>query len=137
MSDHPSPVAPAAWWLTAGDLTLNLHDGSVLQRGAAVEMSSTEGRLLAALAGQLDQVIPARILVETLWGTDSPATRAYLHLYVRYLRQKLEDDPRRPRRIRGTLAAGYQLVSALMPAITPVRSRRWRRLGLRPASGAL
>ncbi len=131
MSDHPSPVVPAARWLTAGDLTLNLHDGSVLRRGAAVGMSPTEGRLLAALAGQLDQVVPTRVLVETLWGAESPATRAYLHLYVRYLRQKLEDDPRHPRRICGTLAAGYRLVSAWMPAITSIRSRRW--LGLRTA----
>jgi DNA-binding response OmpR family regulator len=124
-------------WVTAGDLSVNMTDGAAMVRGAAVELSPTEGRLFACLATHHDMVIPARVLTETLWGADNATTRAYLQLYVRYLQHKLQDDPRRPHRIRGTVQSGYQLVSPTSPAETPLRGRRRRLPGLRPAHTAL
>jgi two-component system KDP operon response regulator KdpE len=137
MGESSLPAADGERWMAAGDLSVNVSDGTAVRCGAAVELSPTEGRLLALLARQRDAAIPTAILTETLWGVDNAATRAYLQLYVRYLRHKLEDDPKRPHRIRGKPARGYQLVGASTPAVPPLRGRGMRRAGLRQVQNAL
>lgn len=137
MRESDLSAGPVGRWVTTGDLSVNLSDGAAELRGTAVELSPTEGRLLACLAGHLGAAIPTRVLTETLWGTTSATTRAYLQLYVRYLQHKLQDDPRRPYRIRGTVHSGYQLAGTTSPAETPLSGRRLRFPGLRPAHTAL
>ncbi|HSP55869.1 MAG TPA: winged helix-turn-helix domain-containing protein, partial [Dehalococcoidia bacterium] len=50
----------------------------------------------------------------------------YLRLYIGYLRQKLEADPRNPRTLRTEWGVGYRFVAegapAAMPAANPARA---------------
>jgi two-component system KDP operon response regulator KdpE len=44
-----------------------------------------------------------------VWGPEYVDSRHYLHLYVRYLREKLEEDPSNPKIILSEWGVGYRL----------------------------
>ncbi len=92
-----------------GELEIDPRSQTVRKRGRIVPLSPTEFRLLLALAERPGQVIPARALVSRVWGTQYADETQYLRLYIRYLRQKLEDDPSNPRYIVNRWGAGYAL----------------------------
>jgi two-component system KDP operon response regulator KdpE len=98
-------VAP----IRAGDLEIDMERQIVRKRGTPVALSPTEFRLLATLAENCGRVIPAKALIARVWGNEYVAESHYLRLYVRYLRQKLEDDPGAPRYILNRWGAGYSL----------------------------
>lgn len=95
--------------IRVGDLEIDMERQVVRKRGTAVALSPTEFRLLATLAENCGRVIPAKALIARVWGNEYVAESHYLRLYVRYLRQKLEDDPGAPRYILNRWGAGYSL----------------------------
>ena len=95
--------------IRVGDLEIDTERQLVRKRGAVVALSPTEFRLLATLAENCGRVIPAKALIARVWGNEYVAESHYLRLYVRYLRQKLEDDPGAPRYILNRWGAGYSL----------------------------
>lgn len=106
---RPEPDDEAAQVLRVGDLEIDPRSQTVRKRGRPVPLSPTEFRLLLALAEHAGQVIPARALVSRVWGSQYADETQYLRLYIRYLRQKLEDDPSNPRYIVNRWGAGYAL----------------------------
>lgn len=99
--------APAA--LIIGDLEIDPGAMVVRKRGEIVPLSPTEFRLLMTLAEHAGQVVPAKALIARVWGNQYSSESHYLRLYVRYLRQKLEDDPSQPRYIVNRWGSGYAL----------------------------
>lgn len=104
-----SAPRPADDRLQIGDLEIDFGTQTVRKRGEVIPLSPTEFRLLATLAERAGHVVPARALVARVWGTQYADETHYLRLYIRYLRQKLEDDPSRPRYIVNRWGAGYAL----------------------------
>jgi len=49
-------------------------------------------------------------LLRRVWGPEYANRRDYLKLYIWYLRQKIEDDPRQPRYIVSERGQGYRLL---------------------------
>jgi two-component system KDP operon response regulator KdpE len=74
-----------------------------------VPLSPTEYRLLWTLAEHAGEVVPSKALIARVWGNQYTGETHYLRLYIRYLRQKLEDDPSQPRYIVNRWGAGYAL----------------------------
>lgn len=99
--------APAK--LHVGALEIDPASQTVRKSGLAVPLSPTEFRLLATLAEHAGEVIPSRALIARVWGNQYAGETHYLRLYVRYLRQKLEDDPSQPRYIVNRWGSGYAL----------------------------
>lgn len=102
VEEHPEP-------LQVGELEIDTAAQLVRKRGVAVGLSPTEFRLLAALAEHRGSVIPSRALIARVWGNQYANETHYLRLYIRYLRQKLEDDPSHPRYIVNRWGSGYAL----------------------------
>ncbi len=102
-------VAPAETVYQVGDLEIDPSSQVVRKRGTTVALSPTEFRLLLTLAERRGSVIPAKALIARVWGNQYSEETHYLRLYVRYLRQKLEDDPSNPRYIVNRWGAGYAL----------------------------
>ncbi len=50
------------------------------------------------------------MLLERVWGDDFGQCSHYLRLYIGYLRQKIEDDPKKPRHLLTEWGIGYRLV---------------------------
>lgn len=95
--------------LRIGQLEIDPASQTVRKDGRPIPLSPTEFRLLSTLAEHPGEVIPSRALIARVWGNQYSGETHYLRLYVRYLRQKLEDDPSHPRYIVNRWGSGYAL----------------------------
>lgn len=95
--------------LQMGDLTIDLLTRDVSVSGEPVELTPREFDLLAHLASSPRQVFHRDDLLRSVWHSSpewqSPKT---VTEHVRRLRQKLGDDPARPRRVVTVGRAGYR-----------------------------
>ncbi len=98
--------------LTVGDLTIDpaAHTVTVAQR--SVNLSRREFDLLLALAQQADRVLSADDLLNRVWGAEYAGEPQVVYVHIRRLREKLEDNPNKPRRVVTVRGVGYKLVSA-------------------------
>ncbi|RLC82519.1 MAG: DNA-binding response regulator [Chloroflexi bacterium] len=92
---------------TVGDLEINFARRKVKVKGKDVDLTPTEFRLLAYLVRNAGKVIPHRTLLSQVWGPAYKEETDYLKLYVHYLRQKIEEDPRNPCYIITEWGVGY------------------------------
>lgn len=99
--------APAV--MRIGALEIDPASQQVTKNGEVIPLSPTEFRLLATLAEHPGEVIPSKALIARVWGNQYAGETHYLRLYVRYLRQKLEDDPSNPVYIVNRWGSGYTL----------------------------
>ncbi|MCC6382158.1 MAG: response regulator transcription factor [Dehalococcoidia bacterium] len=95
--------------MRVGDIEIDTGTQTVKKRGRPVGLSPTEYRLLQTLAENAGRVVPSKALIARVWGDQYANETHYLRLYVRYLRQKLEDNPSEPRYIVNRWGAGYAL----------------------------
>ncbi|HZP21546.1 MAG TPA: response regulator transcription factor [Bauldia sp.] len=98
-----------------GDLSVDLVRRIVRLHGKEVKLSPKEYELLRLLVQHAGKVLTHRFLLTELWD---PLTDAqYLRVYVRQLRQKIEDDPERPRYLTTETGVGYRLRAPDTPAL--------------------
>ena len=83
----------------------------------AIALTRREFDLLALLARHVGKVLTQRQLLTELWGEAHATDSQYLRVYVGQLRQKLGDDPARPRFIRTEPGVGYRFVASEAQAI--------------------
>lgn len=95
--------------LTLGDVEVDDDERRVYKRGQLVDLSPTEYRLLVCLLREAGRVVSHRKLMAQVWGGEYVQCRHYLRLYIRYLRSKLEDDPKDPKMILNEWGTGYRL----------------------------
>jgi DNA-binding response OmpR family regulator len=101
-----------------GNLAIDLKRQQVYLRGQPVNLSPTEFRLLACLVRNAGQVVSHKTLLSWVWGPEYGDETHYVKLYIRYLRQKIEECPKQPKYVLTEWGVGYrfqepQLVSAL------------------------
>jgi two-component system KDP operon response regulator KdpE len=92
-------------------LSIDLSAREVSVEGHPVALTKREFDLLALLARHPGKVLTQRQILTELWGAAHAADSQYLRVYVGQLRQKLGDDPARPRFIRTEPGVGYRLVA--------------------------
>ncbi|MGK2966736.1 MAG: response regulator transcription factor [Tepidiformaceae bacterium] len=107
---------PVLQVLRIGDIEIDQGGQLVRKRGTPVALSPTEFRLLVTLAEHQGEVVPSKALIARVWGTQYASETHYLRLYVRYLRQKLEDDPSQPQYIVNRWGTGYALEAPVKAA---------------------
>jgi two-component system KDP operon response regulator KdpE len=90
-----------------GDLSVDLVRRVVTSRDREVKLTPREYDLLRALVAHAGKVLTHRFLLREVWGTETDV--AYLRIYVRTLRQKIEADPDRPQLILTEQGVGYRL----------------------------
>ncbi len=95
-----------------GDLTLSVAEHCVELAGRSIDLTPTEFRLLAVLVAAQGSIVTHDHLMVSVWGEEYVDSRHYLHLYIRYLRDKLEDVPASPQLIMSEWGLGYRLRSA-------------------------
>ena len=92
-----------------GYLRLDLAARRVFVQGEAVNLTPMEYGLLLCLLGEAGCVVPYEEILERVWGEVYRDSINYVHVYVRYLRQKLEPDPDEPTYIHTERGTGYRL----------------------------
>jgi DNA-binding response OmpR family regulator len=99
----PGPV-------TVGDLTIDPLAHNVAVGGQDVELPPREFDLLYALAQEAGRVVSVDDLLACVWGAEYAGEPQVVYVHIRWLREKLEDDPGHPRRIVTVRGVGYKLV---------------------------
>ena len=92
-----------------GDLKVNLDTREVQIGDRRVSLTPTEFQLLSALIQDAGRTVSHDTLLRRVWGPEFANRRDYLKLYIWYLRQKIEEDPRNPKRIVSERGQGYRL----------------------------
>ncbi len=95
--------------LAVGDLTIDPAAHTVTVGGKAVDLPPREFDVLYALATEAGHVLSADHLLARVWGAEYEGEPQVVYIHIRWLREKLEDDPHRPRRIVTVRGVGYKL----------------------------
>ena len=97
--------------LHAGDLVLDLATHRVLVDGRVVALTPAEHRILALLAAA-EGPVGSGDIVARLWGESHSGGTRVVEVHVSNLRRKIEENPRRPRRLLTLRGAGYAIARA-------------------------
>jgi len=92
-----------------GGLTVDLVRRLVTRDGAEVRLSPKEYGILQQLVLHAGRVLTHRHLLREVWQQDSEGDVAYLRVYIRQLRGKLEANPEQPSLIVTEPGVGYRL----------------------------
>jgi two-component system, OmpR family, KDP operon response regulator KdpE len=104
---HRFQVLGAEPVFVSGDLTVDLTRRFVRVAGAEVRLSNKEWDILHLLVLNAGRVLTHKAIMQEVWGPKVDVQ--YLRIYVRQLRQKLEQDPERPQYILTETGVGYRL----------------------------
>jgi two-component system, OmpR family, KDP operon response regulator KdpE len=107
---HASRVPSGNETLVLGNLAIDLQRRHTKRGGVEVHLTPIEFRLLACLAQHLGMVVTHRQLLREVWGPSFVEHTHYLRIYMNQLRDKLEDDPIRPKHLLTETGVGYRLL---------------------------
>ena len=105
-----APAAPEPTPLVVGDLVIDQAAHTVTVGGRPVELAPREFDLLAALAQEAGRVLSVDELLARVWGAEYMGESQVVYVHIRWLREKLEADPKHPQRIVTVRGVGYKLV---------------------------
>jgi DNA-binding response OmpR family regulator len=94
--------------LTFADLSIDLARREVLLRGETLQLSPKEYDLLVYLCQHKGMVLSRDLILEQVWGWDYVGGSRTVDVHVRWLREKIEANPRVPIRIVTVRGAGYR-----------------------------
>lgn len=95
--------------LQFGDLRMNTSTREVTRAGRLIELTATEYNLLHLFMSHPRQVLDRQTILNRVWGYDFLGETNIIEVYVRYLREKIEDSPSTPRLIVTVRSVGYVL----------------------------
>ncbi len=93
----------------SGPLTVDLASRSVKVNGKPVKLTGTEYALLRLFVRNAGKVLPHPQIMESVWGPGHREKTHYLHVYVTYLREKIEAIPAKPELLLTEARVGYRL----------------------------
>ncbi|MCM1046471.1 MAG: response regulator transcription factor [Candidatus Gastranaerophilales bacterium] len=96
--------------IVEGDLVLNRERRTLTKDGAPLELTAKEFELLRLLMENKGRALGKEFLFNRIWGSDSFSEPQTLTVHIKRIRQKIEEDPRDPKRIRTVWGVGYQFV---------------------------
>ena len=92
-----------------GSVEVNAAARSVKKNGNPVSLAQREFDLLSYLCQHRNTAIPKEKLLAEVWGAFSEVEPSTLTVHIRWLREKLEDDPADPKYIKTVWRLGYML----------------------------
>jgi DNA-binding response OmpR family regulator len=102
-----SSVMESSQVLTVGDIELNMATHEVTRAGRQIDLTVTEYNLLHLFMSHVGQALDRQTILNQVWGYDFLGETNIIEVYVRYLREKLEDVPSSPRYIQTIRGVGY------------------------------
>lgn len=95
--------------VACGDIKLDKVSRKVTKAGKEVSLNVKEFALLLYLMENKDKVISKGELFNKIWGFDSDSEPQTLTVHIKWLREKLEDDPKKPEHIQTAWGVGYKM----------------------------
>ena len=97
--------------LEAGGVVMDVGRRAVTAGGREVSLSPKEFDLLKTLLGHPGRVLGRDFLLNHVWGQDFFGDTRTLDVHIRWLREKIEDDPSHPVRILTVHGVGYRFMA--------------------------
>jgi two-component system KDP operon response regulator KdpE len=94
-----------------GNVEIDRGAHVVRKNGKDVRLTKTQFELFELLAANAGRVMTHRQLLREVWGPGRVDHNHYLRVFMASLRQKLEDDPARPRLLTTQTGIGYRLIA--------------------------
>ena len=91
-----------------GDIVINKEGKSVSYKGNRVELTIKEYELLLLLMENRGKVLNKEYIFNEIWGIDSESESQTLTVHIKWLRSKLEEDPKNPKHILTVWGVGYK-----------------------------
>ena len=92
-----------------GNVSVNITSRTVTKNKKAISLSLREFDLLAYLCENINIAIPKEKLLSAVWGAFAEVEPSTLTVHIRWLREKLEDNPAEPQFIKTVYKVGYML----------------------------
>ncbi|MBR5041062.1 MAG: response regulator transcription factor [Clostridiales bacterium] len=92
-----------------GDVVVNITARTVTKNGEPVSLSLREFDLLAYLCEHKNEAMPKDKILTSVWGAFMTSEASTLTVHIRWLREKLEEDPADPKFIKTVYKVGYML----------------------------
>ena len=90
------------------DITVDVASRTVTKAGKEISITGKEYDILCYFMKHPEQVIHKETLFNAVWGSDCFSEINTLNVYVRWLREKLEEDPKNPMLIQTVWKVGYR-----------------------------
>ena len=103
---HTSKLAKQQ--IKIGDLNINLVSRRVEKNGNRLSLSHKEFDLLVELVNNKNAVLSRDLLLTKVWGYDYVGNTRTVDVHIRWLREKIEDDPSAPNHILTIRGIGYR-----------------------------
>ena len=94
--------------MEAGSLQVDIARHMVTKNDAKIELTAKEFDLLVMLMKYRGKVLTRDSLLDKVWGVEYFGDTRTVDVHVRYLRQKVEDDPDHPALIQTVRGVGYR-----------------------------
>lgn len=102
------PKAATPQQLQSGDLSLDLIGRRAYKGAQELNLSNKEFDLLAELMRNQGRVLSRDLLLTKIWGYDYYGESRTVDVHIRWLREKIEDEPSTPKRISTIRSIGYR-----------------------------
>jgi len=90
------------------DFVMDVSTMSVVIKGNRISLKAKEYALLNCLYAHHDTIVKKEVLFDEVWG-DTFFSDSTLNVHIRKLREKIEEDPNKPRYIKTIWGTGYIL----------------------------
>ena len=104
---------PAEKVLSIGEVSVDIVRHIVKKAGNPVELTAKEFDLLVMLMKNSGKVLTRNTLLDKVWGVEYYGDTRTVDVHVRYLRQKIEDNPDEPTYIQTVRGVGYKFTELL------------------------
>lgn len=96
--------------VTLGSVTLDLDKGIVCKNEQEISLSALEYRLLTVFVNHRGKLLSRNALLEEIWDAGGDFVNDNtLTVYIKRLREKIEDDPQKPEIIKTVRGLGYRV----------------------------
>jgi two-component system response regulator VicR len=95
--------------MSFGDVKINTSNRTVSKNGRIIPLAQKEFDLLVFMCTNKNTALTKEKLISEVWGAFSDVEPSTLTVHIRWLREKLEDDPANPRYIKTVWRLGYMI----------------------------
>lgn len=101
----------AVFEIVDGDIRINKVSRVVYKNELPLEMTAKEFDLFVLLVENRGRTLSKEYIFRQIWGSDSFSEQQTLTVHIKWLRQKIEDNPKNPKKIITVWGVGYRYES--------------------------
>lgn len=97
------------WIIRLGELVLDLKKRTIARGSRTKKLRPMEVRLLKAFMRRPNEIITRAELMKLVWDTDFTGDTRTLDVHIRWVRERIEENPSKPKLLKTVRGQGYRL----------------------------